>query len=69
VAEEPARLNHEGWWRKPLLVSSPIDQRFDVLPKIAMDEHLHPQDLLKTVKLEVDSISAFDVLRYVIAQF
>jgi epoxyqueuosine reductase len=50
VAEEPARLNHEGWWRKPLLVSSPIDQRFDVLPKIAMDEHLHPQDLLKTAR-------------------
>ncbi len=50
VAGEPARLNHEGWWRKPLLVSSPIDQRFDVLPKIAMDEHLHPQDLLKTAR-------------------
>ena len=50
VAKEPARLNHEGWWRKPLLVSSPIDQRFDVLPKIAMDEHLHPQDLLKTAR-------------------
>ena len=50
VAEEPARLNHKGWWRKPLLVSSPIDKRFDVLPEIAMDEHLHPQDLLKTAR-------------------
>ena len=48
VAAEPARLKHEGWWRKPLLVSAPIDQQFDVLPKIAMDEHLHPHDLLKT---------------------
>ena len=34
VAEEPARLNHEGWWRTPLLVSAPIDQRFDVLTEI-----------------------------------
>ncbi len=50
VAEEPVRLNHEGWWRKPLLVSSPVDQRFDVLPEIAMDEHLHPRDLLKTAR-------------------
>ncbi len=50
MAEEPARLKHEGWWRKPLLVSAPIDQRFDVLPEIAMDEHLHPQDLLNTAR-------------------
>lgn len=50
VAEEPARLNHEGWWRKPSLVSSPIDSRFDVLPQIAMDEHLHPHDLLETAR-------------------
>lgn len=50
VAEEPARLKHEGWWRRPLLVSAPVDQRFDVLTEIAMDEHLHPRDLLKTAK-------------------
>jgi epoxyqueuosine reductase len=50
VSEEPVRLNHDGWWRKPLLVSSPVDQRFDVLPEIAMDEHLHPRDLLKNAR-------------------
>jgi epoxyqueuosine reductase len=50
VSEEPMRLNHDGWWRKPLLVSSPVDQRFDVLPEIAMDEHLHPRDLLETAR-------------------
>jgi epoxyqueuosine reductase QueG len=50
VSEEPMRVNHDGWWRTPLLVSSPVDQRFDVLPEIAMDEHLHPRDLLKTAR-------------------
>jgi len=50
VSEEPGRLNRDGWWRKPLLVSSPVDQRFHVLPEIAMDEHLHPRDLLKTAR-------------------
>lgn len=50
VAEEPARINSDGWWRKPLLVTSPIDERFDVLPRIAMDEHHHPYDLLKTAQ-------------------
>jgi epoxyqueuosine reductase len=50
VVEEQARLNHGGWWRKPLLVSAPIDQRFDVLTEIAMDEHFHPQDLLESAR-------------------
>ncbi len=50
VQAEAAKLPHASWWRRPLMVSAPIDQRFDVLPQIAMDEHEHPFDLLKTAK-------------------
>ena len=50
VAAEPDRLGAEGWWQTPLLASAPIDQRFDVLPKIAAANHIHPHDLLPTAK-------------------
>jgi len=50
VAEAQACLSHGKWWRKPLLVSAPIDDRFDALPHIAMYEHAHPHDLLKTAQ-------------------
>jgi epoxyqueuosine reductase QueG len=46
VAGEARRLDTKGWWRLPLLASSPVDERFDVLPEIAADDHLHPTDLL-----------------------
>ncbi|NTV32599.1 MAG: hypothetical protein HGA50_04835, partial [Deltaproteobacteria bacterium] len=39
VAEEPSRLGTEGWWRTPLLVTAPADERFEILPKIAFEEH------------------------------
>lgn len=50
VAAEPDRLGSEGFWQKPLLVSAPIDERFDILPRIAFNEHLHPHDLLPTAR-------------------
>ena len=50
VAEEPSRLGTEGWWRKPLLVTAAIDGRFEILPKIAFEEHWQPKDLLATAK-------------------
>ena len=31
VAAEPTRTGVEGFWQTPLLVSAPIDERFDVL--------------------------------------
>jgi len=46
VAAEPARLGTEGWWAPPLLVTAAVDDRFDALPRIAADNHLHPRDLL-----------------------
>jgi epoxyqueuosine reductase len=50
VEKESHGLSHDSWWRKPLLVSAPIDDRFDALPDIAMDEHIHPYDLLETAR-------------------
>jgi len=50
VAAEPARSGTEGYWQAPLLVSAPIDERFDLLPQIAFNRHMHPYDLLPTAK-------------------
>jgi epoxyqueuosine reductase len=46
VSAEPDRIGTEGFWQTPLLVSCPIDERFDILPQVAFNEHLHPHDLL-----------------------
>jgi len=48
VTNEPARSGTEGYWLTPLLVSAPIDERFDLLPQIAFNRHMHPYDLLPT---------------------
>ena len=50
VEQEPGRLGIDGWWQTPLLAIAPIDSRFDRLPQIASDDHLHPRDLLSTAK-------------------
>jgi epoxyqueuosine reductase QueG len=50
VAAEPARMGIEGFWQTPLLVSALIDERFDILPQITFNEHLHPRELLSTAK-------------------
>ncbi len=50
VAREPGRLGTDGWWQMPLLAAAPVDSRFDQLPRIAADDHLHPCDLLPTAK-------------------
>lgn len=45
VENESMRIK-KGWWRKPLMVSARIDDRFDRLPEIAYHEHMLPKDLL-----------------------
>ena len=50
VGKAPDRLGSAGWWQAPLLTAAPIDARFDQLPQIAADDHLHPRDLLPTAK-------------------
>jgi epoxyqueuosine reductase QueG len=50
VAAEPGRTGVPAWWRKPLVAAAPVDQRFDVLPSIAAEDHLHPRDLLASAR-------------------
>ena len=50
LEDEPDRLGTDGWWLTPLVATSPVDQRFEQLPRIAADDHLHPHDLLSTAK-------------------
>jgi epoxyqueuosine reductase len=50
TAEESGRPDTGDWWQTPLLATAPIDARFDVLPEIAADNHLHPRDLLATAE-------------------
>ena len=50
VAAEADRTDNEGFWQTPLLVSALIDKRFQILPQIAFDEHLHPHELLPTAR-------------------
>jgi epoxyqueuosine reductase len=40
-------------WRKPLLVTAKADERFDILPRIAAEDHLLPRDLMPTAKTVV----------------
>jgi epoxyqueuosine reductase QueG len=42
-----------NWWREPLLVSAEADERFDILPKIAADNHMLPKELLETCQTVV----------------
>jgi len=50
VVAEPARMGIEGFWKTPLLVSASLDDRFDILPQMTFDEHMHPHDLLPTAR-------------------
>jgi epoxyqueuosine reductase len=46
VENEPGRIGEVGWWKKPIMVSARIDDRFDRLPEIAYREHMLPRSLL-----------------------
>jgi epoxyqueuosine reductase len=50
VADESFRQGVRDWWQTPLLASAPIDERFDILPQIAIDDHMHPNDLLSIAR-------------------
>ena len=53
VLAEQSGLESGGWWQNPLLSSAPIDHRFDILPQVAIDDHLHPHDLLRSARTVV----------------
>jgi len=48
--EQASKRSEEAWWRKPLMVSARIDERFDRLPEMAYHEHLLPAELLPSAK-------------------
>jgi epoxyqueuosine reductase len=50
VSSYPREAKVRNWWRKPLLATAEVDDRFQILPKIASEEHLLPRDLLPSAK-------------------
>lgn len=50
VSLYPDAAGVRDWWRTPLLVTATADSRFDILPRIAADDHLAPTDLLASVR-------------------
>jgi len=50
VAAELQKPGAKQFWEMPIMASAPVDDRFAILPEIAMDEHLLPGDLLATAR-------------------
>jgi len=50
AADYPKNTGEENLWRPPLAVTAKADERFDILPDIAADDHALPKDLLPTAK-------------------
>ena len=50
VTKYPTDKNTIKWWRKPLLVTAKIDNRFQALPEIAAEGHMLPRELMPTAK-------------------
>ena len=50
VAQYPEKSGVNSFWRPPLLAAAPAENRFDILPKIAADDHALPKDLMPSAK-------------------
>jgi len=50
VAEYPRKKREQKIWRKPLLTTAKADDRFDILPRIAAEDHILPRELLSSAK-------------------
>ncbi len=46
----PETAKEKNLWRTPILATAKADERFDILPKIAADDHSLPKELLPTGK-------------------
>jgi len=53
VAEYHRKSGERKIWRKPLLATAKADDRFDILPRIAAENHLLPRELLPSAKSAV----------------
>ena len=50
VGSYSEKTKDPNMWRSPLLATAKADSRFDILPQIAADIHILPQDLLSSAK-------------------
>jgi len=50
LTSAPSLYETKDWWQAPLLTTAPVDRRFEQLPRIASDDHIHPHDLLPTAR-------------------
>ena len=50
VAVELQKPESNHFWGSPIMASAAVDDRFTILPEIAMDEHLLPDELLNTAR-------------------
>jgi len=50
VAEYPGKIRERKIWRKPLLATAKADDRFDILRRIAAEDHILPRELLSSAK-------------------
>lgn len=50
VTAYPEKIGVRNIWRKPLLATAKADDRFDILPRIAAEDHGLPRDLLPSAK-------------------
>ena len=50
VTAYPEKTGEGNIWRKPLLATAKVDDRFDILPRIAARDHILPRDLLSEAK-------------------
>jgi len=50
VTAYPEKTGERNMWRKPLLATAKADDRFDILPRIAAEDHVLPRDLLSSAK-------------------
>jgi epoxyqueuosine reductase len=46
VFKTGAGKSGENWWRKPILASGAVDDRFQILKEAVSEDHLMPEDLL-----------------------
>lgn len=53
VREYPQEYNEENWWRTPLLTTATVDERFEILPQIAANNHWLPKDLMPSARTVV----------------
>ncbi|MEW6267554.1 MAG: epoxyqueuosine reductase [Thermodesulfobacteriota bacterium] len=53
VKDYPQTFKERDWWRPPLLATARADERFEILPRVAADNHWLPKDLMASARTVV----------------